>query len=69
MSGEPNIYFYGFFAFISGFFYEKFLDYLNGFSQKLSKGLHMNDQIMTKIKDFENFKGKVSLKVKKELKK
>jgi hypothetical protein len=69
ITGEPNIFFYWFFAFISWFFYEKFLDYLNDISQKISKNKQLNDEIFSKIKDFDSSKSKVSLKVKKELEK
>ncbi|EKE28578.1 MAG: hypothetical protein ACD_3C00043G0017 [uncultured bacterium (gcode 4)] len=66
---EPNIFFYGFFAFISWFFYEKFLEYLNDVSQKISKTKYLNDEIFNKIKDFDDSKARVTLKVKKELEK
>ncbi len=69
ISWEPNVYFYWFFAFLSWFFYEKFLEYLNWLSQKISKNMHINDEILSKIQDFDKTKWKVSLKIKKELNK
>ncbi|EKE30119.1 MAG: hypothetical protein ACD_2C00039G0003 [uncultured bacterium (gcode 4)] len=66
---EPNVFFYGFFAFISWFFYEKFLDYLNDISQRISKTKYLNEEIFSKIKDFDNSKAKVSLRVRNELEK
>lgn len=69
MTWEPNIYFYWFFAFLSWFFYEKFLDFLNSLSQKLSKNMQINDEILSRIQDFDTTKSKVSLKIKKELNK
>ena len=64
---EPNVYFYWFFAFISWFYYERFLDYLLSISKKMWPDNRIDSDILQSLEDFENSKKKVSLKIKKEL--
>jgi len=69
ISGEPNIFFYWFFAFLSWFSYERILEILDKFTQKFSSHKNINEQFLNQIEKFEVEKNKINKETKDKLKK
>lgn len=55
-SWEPSVFFYWWIAFLCGFFYEKFLDFLQKISNQIINTDWFNESVITKLSEFETLK-------------